>query len=382
MAHNSPSFISNIVRWLGFGKRHLLPPPPKEVLLRGIEITLSARERSRLEGIARNELDHFLARRYRIVILRSLRYPYLAICQSTGASIGLVSKVLGRFRQYGQAGLVDRREDNGELKLDGRYLRTLYRVLRKTAPEWGWARPTWTREMLIMTMERETGIRVSLASMSRALFAIRARRGRPKPIATCPWPEAQKARCLKKIQRLIKTLPSDQVAFWSDEVDVNLNPKIGSDWMNEGYQRKVLTPGTNVKRYIAGAMHVRSRKMTWVWGEHRNSALFIDLMMKLSSTFRRYRVIHLIVDNGRFHKPDQSRQIKQTLEAFGGRIVLHYLPTYSPDDNPIERFWEDFHAAVTRNHQCTTIETLMHQADNYLEFRNNQLPTSAQKAIA
>ena len=81
-------------------------------------------------------------------------------------------------------------------------------------------------------------------------------------------------------------------------------------------------------------------------------------------------------------KCNKSRQIKQTLEPFGGRIVLHYLPPYSPDDNPIERFWEDFHAAVTRNHQCTMIDTLMCQADDYLELRSNQLPTSAQKAIA
>lgn len=382
MAYNSPNFISNIVRLLSFGQRHLLPPSPPDLKLRGITIALSPQTRSRLDRIARRERDHFLARRYRIVVLRSLKYPYEAIRQATGASIGLISKVLDRFQRYGEAGLVDRREDNGDLKLDARYLGALYRVLEKTAPEWGWARPTWTREMLIETLEKETGIRVSLASMSRALQAIGARRGRPKPIAICPWTKAHKTRRLRKIKKLIENLPPNEIAFWADEVDVNLNPKIGPDWMLRGQQREVLTPGTNVKRYIAGAMHVRSRKVTWVWGGKRNSALFIDLILKLCATFRRYRVIHLIVDNGRFHKPDQSRQVKRTMEALGGRVVLHFLPTYSPDDNPIERLWEDFHAEVTRNHQCPKIELLVDEADRYLAFRNESLSTATQEAIA
>ena len=36
------------------------------------------------------------------------------------------------------------------------------------------------------------------------------------------------------------------------------------------------------------------------------------------------------------------------MQALGGKIVLHYLPPYSPDFNPIERVWWDLHAAVTR----------------------------------
>jgi hypothetical protein len=37
------------------------------------------------------------------------------------------------------------------------------------------------------------------------------------------------------------------------------------------------------------------------------------------------------------------------------RIQLHFLPPYCPDHNRIERFWQDLHANVTRNHRHTFI---------------------------
>ena len=45
-------------------------------------------------------------------------------------------------------------------------------------------------------------------------------------------------------------------------------------------------------------------------------------------------------------------------EGIWGRIVLHLLPPYSPEHNPIERLWKEVHANVTRNHRCRTIEVL------------------------
>src|SRR5262249_19904487 len=70
--------------------------------------------------------------------------------------------------------------------------------------------------------------------------------------------------------------------------------------------------------------------------------------------FRHYRVIHVVCDNARTHKPDRSKLVAEYLGAWGGRVVLHYLPTYAPEGNPIERVWWRLHEAVTRNHRCHT----------------------------
>src|ERR1700690_4429385 len=95
----------------------------------------------------------------------------------------------------------------------------------------GWRWPTWTREFLVATMVRKTGVRVHVATMSRALALIRARRANPRPRVKCPWFPAVKTRRINELRRLLATLPRREVAVYEDEVDVHLNPKIGLDWM-------------------------------------------------------------------------------------------------------------------------------------------------------
>ena len=85
-----------------------------------------------------------------------------------------VYRVAQRFQEHGEAALLDGREDNGCEKLSEHFLAELDRVVRSNAEAHGWRRPTWTREMLVQTMARRTGVRIHVATMSRALALIRA----------------------------------------------------------------------------------------------------------------------------------------------------------------------------------------------------------------
>ena len=281
-----------------------------------------------------------------------------------------VYRVARRFRSKGEWSLWDAREDNGETKLDDHYLTVLYHVVRATPQKYGWRRPTWTRELLVETLVRETGIRVHVTSMSRALALVEARRGRPRPTVGCPWAKAAKTRRLNAIQRLLTALPRRHVAVYEDEVDIHLNPKIGLDWMVRGQQKEVPTPGKNVKRYLAGAWEVRTHRLIWVEGERKTSALFIALLRELLEIYADAPVVHVILDNYRIH---DSKIVHAALIGFGGRIELHFLPPYCPDDNKIERVWQDLHANVTRNHTCPNIVALMREVRYYLRKRNRKI---------
>jgi transposase len=305
--------------------------------------------------------------RYLIVInLLSGRGAY-EVAAVLGAHNTTVYRVARRFRQQGEWGLLDGREDNGAAKLDERYLELLYRVVRSSPQQYGWRRPTWTRELLVETLARQTGVRIHVATMSRALALIHARRGRPRPTVGCPWSPAAKARKLGEIRRLLAGLPQGDMAVYEDEVDIHLNPKIGLDWMVRGQQKEVVTPGTNVKRYLAGALDIRTGLVTWVEGERKTSALFIALLGRLRAHHPQAQVIHVILDNYRIH---DSKITQAALRGFGSKIRLHFLPPYCPKENRIERVWEDVHANVTRNHTCRTIETLMVEVRQYLWSRN------------
>jgi putative transposase len=234
-----------------------------------------------------------------------------------------VYRVARRFQQRGEWGLWDAREDNGGTKLGEDYLGVLYRVVRARPPQFGWRRPTWTRELLVETLARETGIRVHVTTMSRALALVEARRGRPRPTVGCPWSKTAKTRRLNAIGRLLTTLPAGQVAVYEDEVDIHLNPKIGLDWMGRGQQKEVETPGQNVKRYLAGALNVRNGQLLWVEAERKASTLFIALLHKLNEAYAQATVIHVILDNYRIH---DSKITQAALCGFRGRIRLHFLP--------------------------------------------------------
>jgi transposase len=54
--------------------------------------------------------------------------------------------------------------------------------------------------------------------------------------------------------------------------------------------------------------------------------------------------IHVICDNFVIHS---SKITQRHVAKLDGKVVLHFLPPYCPDDNPIERVWQDLHANVT-----------------------------------
>lgn len=281
-----------------------------------------------------------------------------------------VGRVVARFRRHGEAGLLDGRADNGEEKLTEGYLQRLHTLVKNSPELYGWRRPTWTRELLIETMVRLTGVRIHVATMSRALALIKARRGRPKPIVGCPWPKAAKTRRLRELQTLLATLPRRERAFYEDEVDIHLNPKIGLDWMVQGQQKEVLTPGQNEKRYLAGALDVRTGVVIWVEGERKTSYLFLDLLDRLRRAYPQARCLHLILDNYRIHKSDI---VYAALGGYlAGKVKLHFLPPYCPDHNKIERVWEDLHADVTRNHRQPNMTKLMEAVRYHLYKRNRR----------
>ena len=88
-------------------------------------------------------------------------------------------------------------------------------------------------------LEEEQDIKVSAETIRRVLHRLGFVWRRPRPIVGPIDPDYDQK--LRKIRRLLSTLPADEVAVFQDEVDVNLNPRIGSQWMLRGDQMKQLS---------------------------------------------------------------------------------------------------------------------------------------------
>jgi transposase len=275
-----------------------------------------------------------------------------------------VVRTAHRFASGGLEGLFDRRRGNGRRKVSDPFRKRVAEILRRTPEDFGWLRPTWTRELLCLQMKRERWPAVSVWTMGRTLASIGARLGLPKPVVLCPWRRDARLRRLAQIRRIEQHASAEEPVLYSDEVDVHLNPKIGRDWMLRGEQRRVVTPGKNQKFYLAGALDVRSGTLHTTGAAQKNASLFCDLLSLLALRYPRARRIHLIIDNYGIHS---AKVTVRRLAELRGRVVLHFLPPYCPDANRIERVWQDFHANVTRNHRCKTLQRLLDNARHYLD---------------
>ena len=312
--------------------------------------------RRRLERTRRRTKDAGLAIRILAVLKYREGMGTWEIAHLVGRAPATVVRIVQRFRAVGEEGLRDRRADNGTPKVDDDMLQALGEMLQHSAQDFGWRRPTWTQELMAKTLADLLDVEVSTTTVRRMLRRLRARWGSPRPIVGCPWPKARKRRRLQEIRGILAALSSTEVAYFEDEIDIHLNPKIGRDWMLRGQQRRILTPGQNKKRYLAGALSTDGTALVTVEAERKTTDLFLALLEKLRHRHRSATRIHVILDNYVIHS---SRKAKAYLESSNGLFALHFLPPYCPDENRIERLWQDLHGNVTRNHRCSSIDQLM-----------------------
>jgi len=342
--------------------------------------SLPRRERRIMRIKAKGCADAGLRNRCKIIVSLVAGHSPATIAGGGCFSSSQVYRIANRFVEQGLPGLADGREDNGETKADESYQAVLLKVIGESSPrQHGYRRPTWTQELLVLVLEKKTQVRVSCTTMSRLLKRLKIRLGRPKPIVGCPWKKRRRIRRIKVLERLVSSLPANEVVVYADEVDVHLNPKIGADWMLCGTQKTVLTPGKNEKRYLAGALNARTGRLTWVESDRKNSDLFIRQLWQLIQDYPRARCIHIILDNYKIHS---SQRTQWALAALGSRVKLHFLPPYCPDHNRIERTWKDLHDNVTRNHTCRNMKQLMREVNDYLAHKDRQLQQNYKKKRA
>lgn len=241
-------------------------------------------------------------------------------------------------------------------------------VTQQTPRAFGFLRSRWTCALVVVLLWRWYQLAVSRETVRRWLHQADLVWRRPRPVVHRPDPLRQAK--LRALRRLLVNLPANETAVFEDEVDINLNPEIGSMWMRRGQQAEVETPGDNQKRYLAGSMNWRTGRLLVTEGAKRDGALFVRHLEDLRQRLRRYRVIHVICDNARFHQAAKCKRLQAYLQRCEHRLVLHYLPTYAPETNPIERLWWHLHDEITRNHCCRSLDALLDLVFRWLENRN------------
>ena len=233
--------------------------------------------------------------------------------------------------------------------------RSLLSIIKRAPASFGWCRTRWSCAALALEMQARRKVKVSRETIRRWLQDVGYVWKRARHVARDDDPE--RVAKLARIRALVEGLFPAEALFFADELDIHLLAKIGYEWMLKGTQTEVMTPGTNRKHYLAGALNYLTGKMLFVTAARKNRWLFIDLLKLIDKRCPagKFTRIYLVCDNYRIHT---AKAVITWLGAHP-RFEVVYLPSYCPQANPIERAFGDVHDKCTRNHKRTQIDEVV-----------------------
>jgi transposase len=124
-------------------------------------------------------------------------------------------------------------------------------------------------------------------------------------------------------------------------------------WAPKGEQPRVSSPSCRHKVGFFGALNLKTGQLVTQEAPTFNAQTFGDFIRLLLLSTQGQ--IYLILDNARWHR---SQDLKPFFEANRDRIVIVFMPPYSPELNPIERVWRVTRRLVTHNRYFLSIEEL------------------------
>jgi transposase len=216
---------------------------------------------------------------------------------------------------------------------------------------------------------------LSRETVHRHLIDLGYRIVRPVLSIASPDPDYEvKAAALEQLKAQARQ--GGVILLFEDEVDLNLLPGVIGCWTQRGQQRKIPTPGQNVKRYGFGAVNFTTGQLTHHIGERKNSDNFIRLVEQVVATYCPGETWHgpkvvLVIDNYIIHR---SQKTTTALLKYADRLEVVALPTYSPKLNVIERLWKHLRRKVTHNHLFACVADLVAAVDQFLIDLDSRRP--------
>jgi transposase len=139
-------------------------------------------------------------------------------------------------------------------------------------------------------------------------------------------------------------------------------------WSPQGQQVMVPTPGQPHRYYGIGAVNYHSGR-TVVLFERRKRRKEIARLLEALVEKHPTGTVYVAWDNADTHQDDE---VEAVVRAAAGRLVLLYLPTYSPWLNPIEMLWRHFRREVTHCELFATVKALLAAAADFFARHNRE----------
>jgi transposase len=304
---------------------------------------LSADERRALTELARNaRAENRVARRANAIVLLDQGLS----CEHIAAVFLLDDDTIRNwYRAYERGGIAglktfDYKGSSSHLSLEQ----------ERALSEWVEANfPRTTRKIgawLKQSFEVSYSHAGLIALLHRLGFEYRKPKAMPRGLD-----DAKQQAYIRAYEKLLNTMGADEAVLFLDAAHPTHQVRPAGCWARKDVALAVeQTTGRN-RLNIHGAINLETGQTHILTADKIDGLSLIKLLSEVERTHTAMRLIHVLLDNAKYHKADI---VKEWLAKAGRKVVLHFLPPYCPHLAPIERLWGVMHQNITHNRDYKT----------------------------
>lgn len=145
---------------------------------------------------------------------------------------------------------------------------------------------------------------------------------------------------------LLNGLANDEAVMFADAVHPTYEARPVGCWAPKEVKVALDQTSGRDRLNIHGAIDLESGKTIMKEVLTVDAASMIMLLVAIEAAYPHMRFIHVFLDNAKYH---HAKLVQAWLARAGCRIRLHFIPSYCPHLNPIERLWGLMHRNITHN---------------------------------
>lgn len=214
---------------------------------------------------------------------------------------------------------------------------------------------------IVAWIEREFQIKYSCSGINELLkrlgFVYK------KPVLTpCKANVEKQEEFVAQYKELKENLDEEDQIYFMDGVHPQHNTIASCGWIKRGETKHLQTNNGRQRTNINGALNLKTKELFYVEDERINSQTMIALLHKILEKQKKGK-IHIVLDNARYY---HSLLVKDFLKEHP-RIVLKFMPPYSPNLNIIERLWKILKKKVVYNKFYLKFQDFRKQVIHFLD---------------
>jgi transposase len=136
--------------------------------------------------------------------------------------------------------------------------------------------------------------------------------------------------------------------------------------MRKGTRKRIPAPGSPQFLHVFGGYNWHSGRVSYLTATRKNTDTFVAFLEHVLQEYPRQNLI-LVMDNASYH---HSKTARAVLSLYEHRLLVIWLPKYSPFLNPIERFWLHFKQLAVADRLPRSLDDLHYSVDQVMLQQN------------